>query len=103
MFFITYFKNDAASDETQAKNFNLLYPIIVTIIAVVIFLVAGKFFADAYNQSGKQDTLSVAVSGRPTQLAFWWGPFVYIICMAGASYLTYELNKIIDELRKGQQ
>lgn len=92
-----YFKNESVSYERETRHFNYQYPIIVAAISLGIFFVGGDFFVQAYNDSGKQGWLSVAVSGKARKLAVWWGPFVYCSCLVAAGYFMMELNKIIDK------
>jgi len=96
-----YFKNENYCVERDVKLFNAWYPGTVAVIALIIFLVGEKFFVDEYIESGKQSLLSVAVCGEARELAFWWGPFIYCVCMAVASYFTFLLNEVTKELKNG--
>lgn len=97
-----YFKNDSTYSDSDMQPFNFTFPAAIAVIALVIFLTSGKFFVDAYVSSGKQGALSTAISGHPTKLAFWWGPFVYCAGLAVAAYFSYEMNEIIKEIKKGK-
>ena len=96
-----FFKNESINEEKDMQPFNFAFPAAIAAIALVIFLTAGDTFVDAYVSSGKQKALSVALSGHPTKLAFWWGPFVYCAAHAVAAYFLYEMNEIIKEFKRG--
>lgn len=96
-FGLRYFKND----NLVTLPFDFKYAGGIAILSLIVFLLCGDFLVDAYRESGKQGALSEIISGEAHKLAFWWGPFVYCACLGGASYFSFELNKIINEMKEG--
>lgn len=96
-----YIKNENCDEERDMMLFNVWYTPIIAVIALIVFLIGGSFFVNEYVASGKQSLLSVLACGEAKKLAFWWGPFVYCACLAGAAYFTLKLNDVTSELKKG--
>lgn len=102
LFLIIWFKNDSCRDDSM-KLFNPYIPLAIAAIALIVFLLAGDFFVNQYvEHSNYKGSLTWAVCGDVKKISFWWGPFIYCICLAGASYFIKELNSIIKELHNGQ-